>query len=239
MINHRLIIAFVLGYVSIVAQLVLMREFANVLSGNELVVGIILACWLLLTGIGSLCGNRYIKSRWRNRIISIGTLAIGAYIPVSLLALRLIKAIYLSGSIVSLSTTIFIVSGLLLPYCLISGLVLTLLTGRDKTADMAQQPRQSPTNVFLLDTLGSILGGLIFTFYMVEATTPFEVAFALACILLLASALFTIKAEGLTWGLAPLALAALSTFFYAQSPKIELWTISRIGSFPVKRSLVR
>ena len=42
-----------LGVSSIVTQIVTLREFLSVFAGNELVIGIILGNWLLLTGLGS------------------------------------------------------------------------------------------------------------------------------------------------------------------------------------------
>ena len=46
-----------LGISSIITQIILIREFLSVFSGNELVFGIILANWLLLTGIGAYIGK--------------------------------------------------------------------------------------------------------------------------------------------------------------------------------------
>ena len=46
-----------LGISSLVTQVVTLREFMNVLAGNELVIGIVLANWLLLTGCGSYLGR--------------------------------------------------------------------------------------------------------------------------------------------------------------------------------------
>ena len=52
--NH-LIVIFVLGFCAIPAQVVLMREFILIFGGNELIIGLFLAIWMLLTAGGSLC----------------------------------------------------------------------------------------------------------------------------------------------------------------------------------------
>ena len=46
-----------LGFSAFLTQLTLMRELLSAFSGNELVFGIALGSWLLLTGIGSLAGG--------------------------------------------------------------------------------------------------------------------------------------------------------------------------------------
>ena len=43
-----------LGVSSIITQLTVMRELLSLFAGNELVVGVVLANWLLLTGVGPL-----------------------------------------------------------------------------------------------------------------------------------------------------------------------------------------
>ena len=46
-----------LGLSAFLTQLTLMRELLGVLSGNELVFGVVLGSWMLLTGIGSALGR--------------------------------------------------------------------------------------------------------------------------------------------------------------------------------------
>jgi spermidine synthase len=47
----------ILGFTSIITQIVLIREFFSVFNGNELVTGIFLANWMLLTGAGAYFGK--------------------------------------------------------------------------------------------------------------------------------------------------------------------------------------
>jgi spermidine synthase len=46
--------AFILGLTSMIGQVIIIRELVVVFYGNELSLGIILACWLFWTGFGSL-----------------------------------------------------------------------------------------------------------------------------------------------------------------------------------------
>ena len=52
--GNRLIVPLALiGLTSIVAQIVLMRKLLTVFYGNELSVGVALACWLFWVSMGS------------------------------------------------------------------------------------------------------------------------------------------------------------------------------------------
>ncbi len=57
-IDRRLSLAVVaFGATSIVAQVILLRDFLSAFYGNELVIGIILANWMIITGAGSFLGK--------------------------------------------------------------------------------------------------------------------------------------------------------------------------------------
>jgi hypothetical protein len=53
--------AFMLGSTTIIAQILLLREFLTVFNGNELVIGVVLANWMVLTGIGAYLGKYPIR----------------------------------------------------------------------------------------------------------------------------------------------------------------------------------
>ena len=52
------VLLFLLGFITIISQVVFIREFITVFSGNELIVGIVLAAWMLLTGWGAYFARR-------------------------------------------------------------------------------------------------------------------------------------------------------------------------------------
>jgi len=45
---------FLMGFTAIVAQVILIRELLTSFSGNELIIGIFFANWLLLEALGSI-----------------------------------------------------------------------------------------------------------------------------------------------------------------------------------------
>jgi spermidine synthase len=50
---------FATGLTAAGVQIVFLREYLSIFSGNELVIGVILALWLLATAAGSYAGNRF------------------------------------------------------------------------------------------------------------------------------------------------------------------------------------
>ncbi|MCX6898242.1 MAG: fused MFS/spermidine synthase [Verrucomicrobia bacterium] len=116
-----------LGAASVIAQLVLMREMLAAFAGNEMVLGIILGNWLLLTGAGAwLCRA---SGRLRNRegafIGGLIFIAVAPLVQVFLLAV-LRNAVFGRGIQVGLTETVLASFVMLLPFCVASGWLLTL-----------------------------------------------------------------------------------------------------------------
>jgi spermidine synthase len=68
--------AFAAGGASLLAQVVLLREILASARGNELVLGLVLALWLVLTGVASALGGRLAPERagmWLGRLLSGAT----------------------------------------------------------------------------------------------------------------------------------------------------------------------
>ena len=117
----------VLGISSIITQIVVLREFLSVFQGNELVFGIILANWLLLTGFGSYIGKYTDKIKFKLRWWIIAQLII-AFLPFfHIIIIRNLRNLFfLYGELIDLISIILSTFLILLPYCFISGFLLTL-----------------------------------------------------------------------------------------------------------------
>ncbi len=162
--NAILISVTCLGISSIICQIVMVREFLNLFTGNELVLGLVLGNWLFLTGVGSYLGRFAGLIRRPRRLLFC--LQIGmALLPLLLLfIIRLLKQHYVPGLMLSLQDA-FLASFLALaPYCLMSGFLLPFfaaIAGTEKD-DAVQIGR-----VYSLDVLGDIIGGLLFSFCLI------------------------------------------------------------------------
>lgn len=177
-----------LGISSIATQILMMREFVNVFYGNELVLGIILANWLLLTGVGSYLG-KYLDIVKEKILLLIISQVFVALLPLfDIFLIRYLRSeFFLPGQLVDI-TQIFLSSFvLLLPYCIISGCMLTLACCVfSKRGDAA-----SIGKVYFIDNIGDILGGFLFSFIFIHLFNPFQTAFILMIVNLGAAVLLS------------------------------------------------
>ncbi len=115
------------GVSAFMTQLTLMRELLAAFSGNELIFGIVLGNWMLLTGMGSALGKT--ASRLKSPIAVLVALEILiALLPVAdVFLLRTLRnVVFIRGAEVGLTETVASCFVLLAPYCLATGYLLTL-----------------------------------------------------------------------------------------------------------------
>lgn len=164
---------FCLGVSALVTQVLVLREFLNLFAGNELVLGLILGNWLLLTGLGTLAGRRVHRLQNPYVWLMASQVALGL-LPVLLIVLiRLSKTIFLAGVAPGLGAVFCISLILLLPYCLLAGFALVLC------ARLVGGGSAALGRVYVLDMLGGIVGGLLFSFLLVFLATPVQTAILL------------------------------------------------------------
>ncbi len=218
-----------LGVSAVMTQLALMRELYAAFSGNELVLGICLGNWLLLTGAGTWVGRLLLGGRATpaggpsaardtpgqlklgitHSAASFPTDAAGAdagrlarwliigQIAVALLPLGQVAAVRVlrdvvfgRGAAVGVVGTVLGSFGFLLPFCLVSGALLTLASALlarpgppPSPGDSAPPARPAGESagalgrVYLADTAGGVAGGVLFSLVLV----PRFDHFALLC----------------------------------------------------------
>ncbi|MBI4810093.1 MAG: hypothetical protein HY800_01335, partial [Ignavibacteriales bacterium] len=171
-INSALVLAIVaLGVTAFITQIILLREFLSVFYGNELVIGIILANWMILTGLGSLVGRFSIKLKDKINSIII-TLTILSIIPIAtVFLLRFFRNIIFDiGSMVGIIQILYTSFLLLLPFCLLSGFSFTLFS---ETISEKYKSNLIP-KVYSFESLGSMIGGIVFSFVMIYFFETFQ-----------------------------------------------------------------
>ncbi|HEX7576398.1 MAG TPA: hypothetical protein VF430_00005, partial [Verrucomicrobiae bacterium] len=165
--ERRLVLLAVgaLGVSCVMTQLALMRELLGAFSGNELVLGVVLGNWLLLMGIGTWLGRT--SDKLRNPLaVLVGMQILVAVLPLlQVFVLRALRyVIFIRGAEVGVSETVSSAFVLLLPYCVVAGYALTLacsLLARDEGA-------LGIGHVYVADGIGSIGGGVLFSFVLVR-----------------------------------------------------------------------
>ena len=153
-----------LGFTSIVSQIVLLREFLSVFFGNELIIGIILANWMILTGAGAYAG-KFMERSARSAPVARLALILGAILPIVTIAgLRMLRNIVFPvGTMIGILPSAAGACIILLPYCFISGFVFTLLVRC--IAD--QSDSGVIARVYAWEAVGSTIGGLLFSIILV------------------------------------------------------------------------
>lgn len=194
------------GVCSVVAQLLLIREFLALFRGNEYVISLILFNWLLLGGCGTFLA-RTVRDRWCSRPLLAGlSLLLAALSVLQIPLIRLLREqFFIHGASVGFYSTFCFILATMLPYCLLVGFALPygLFVLR------REAPGYPGASVYMADTLGDVGGGALFTFVLVYLVTPLQAQLLAGLPLLLCTVLLFTGRERRTWLLRSLLLLPL------------------------------
>jgi spermidine synthase len=245
--TRRLVLlsVFALGIGAVVTQLALLREMLSVFDGNEMVLGILLGNWLLLTGAGSWLGRSSRQARKPLRLLVPSQMLVAVLPLLQVVALRSLRNIvFTRGAMINASETVLASLLVLAPFCLVSGYVLTLacsiLTRRAEDDDRVAQmlPGKKPYHdealeigrVYVADSLGSILGGVLFSFGLVLVLDHFGALCVPAALNLALAAVMAWRWEARGLGVVALVLLAGLALTWRMD---ELTTQLHHGAVPV------
>ncbi len=195
------------GVSAVMSQLVLMREMLGVFCGNEMVLGVILGNWLLLTGLGAWAGWTAKRIKHAAAVLIVLQVLIAVMPVAQVFALRTLRnLVFLPGTMIGPVPTVLGSLAILAPYCVVSGYTLTLACDL-----LARRQGQSGIGrVYLADSVGSIIGGLAFTFVLVGVAGHFGMLYVPAVLNLVAAGAVAIRFAKRT--LAALAAVVLAGF---------------------------
>ncbi len=179
-----------IGFTSVIAQIVLMRELIVVFYGNEISLGIMLAGWLLWTAVGSSVTGR-VSASWRDSRALMACLEtlIAAVFPLTIFAVRASRPVLQSvpGEILGPAPMFLTSFTTLSAFCLLSGGLFA--AGSRLCADEARTSTASAaSSVYLLEAAGSGLGGVLASLVLIRYCPSFEIALFVALLNLLAAA---------------------------------------------------
>jgi spermidine synthase len=154
-----------LGVSSVMTQLALMRELLCAFAGNEMVLGIALGLWLLLTGLGTSLGRTADKLRNPLAVLFTAQILIAVIPLAQVFAVRALRnVVFVRGAEVGVTGTVLSAAVLLLPFCIVAGYTLTLACSiLNRCGDASGAGR-----VYVADSLGSVAGGALFSFVLVR-----------------------------------------------------------------------
>ncbi len=168
-----------LGMTALATQIILLREFVSVFQGNELVIGVVLAGWMMLTGAGAFLGRFSVHLSPRRSVPAAALVCSGMLPPATVLLLRTTRNfVFTAGSMVGILQALSASLVLLAPFCLLSGFLFTFfvhlissIAGENRTA-----------SVYAWESLGSTAGGVILTFALAAFLETFQTLFVLLLI---------------------------------------------------------
>ncbi len=167
------------GFIAIVMQIIIIREFLIIFSGNELSLGIILFNWLFLEALGSgWLAKLFSKVKDNQRAYLVLQIFISLSLPLTIWLSRTTKANLgiFYGEAVNLPQMFLISFITLLGFSILDGLQFFFACRlfSDKPAD------RNITQAYILEALGMLLGGVVFTYIFLPLFNSFQIAFLLA-----------------------------------------------------------
>ncbi|ACB84490.1 fused MFS/spermidine synthase [Natranaerobius thermophilus] len=181
-----------IGITGMMGQLLLLRELLVTFYGNELVIGIVIANWVIMEAIGSFFGGKISTSQssklWYFLFLALYALVLPAALYFSRTAVVILFDV-LPGESINIWEH-FLSSILILVFpALIHGALYPLGTAMLKDVrDSANVnlSRQSAGDVYILENLGTLIGGLFFTIILVDKYHSFTLGIAITVVHLMA-----------------------------------------------------
>ncbi len=183
-----------MGFSFAVTQSLLIREFLVAFYGNELSIGLILGNWLLLEALGSGWLGR-LADRWGAKPSSFAALQVlfALFLPLCLLAITMIRRLVgaVPGEGVGLIPIFWSSFLLLAPLGLIDGAMFAF--GCRSYIHLVGEEATSIGRVYVLEALGGIVGGVIFTYLFIPFLHALQVVLILSALNLVAAALILVS----------------------------------------------
>ncbi len=203
---------FVLGFTAILSQIVLLREFLLVFGGNELVCGLVLANWMILTGTGAFIGRISRRAGYNGNFVFYALILLGLIPPVTVFLINNFKNIVFEpGIAIGLFQILYSTLIILLPFCFLSGFLFTWLATR-LSLNMKTNLIEK---AYAFESIGSIIGGGLFSFVLVYFLTTYQVLGVLLSVNVLAGFLLLsrLRLNAYRIILLLLSLAMVTVFF--------------------------
>ena len=193
--RQRLVLLAVgaLGVSCVMTQLALMRELLGAFSGNEMVLGVVLGLWLLLMGIGARLGSTAGKLRSPLAALAVIQVLVAVLPPLQVFLLRVLRnVVFIRGAAVGVTETVGASFVLLLPYCLVAGYALTLAC----SILVREGDPSGIGRAYVTDSIGSIIGGILFSFVLVQFLDHIAILLIPALLNLTLAALLGFRVQG-------------------------------------------
>ncbi len=210
-VNKSLIIWSIIGtgISSITVQLVTVREFLTQFQGNEITISLVLFVWLLLNGAGSHASRIFRVSRAVSYSLLIFFIAVWPLLQI--IIIRYFRdMVILHGASPGFYQILFYITVTTAPYAFLTGYILP------GALDLLKSNYYDFTSgeLYLTDSAGDILGGAVFSFFLVYWLNPFKTIAVTSSLLILISFNLLIKRKK---SRAVIVLLFITAMFYVCS----------------------
>jgi spermidine synthase len=175
-----LFLFYLIGFNALSAQIIYIREFLVVFSGNEIALGFILGNWLLWTALGSFIGG---KRRFIEYGLSWQILLLAFFIPITVILIRLSKLLMhpipgeIPGFLEIYLTTFFILAPVSF---LLGGLFVSC--SRLFASKLKVTIARAVARVYLWESLGAAVGGLLLSLVLFRLFSALSIVLLLSLI---------------------------------------------------------
>ena len=174
------------GCYATIAQVLIIREFLVVFFGSELCIGIILGTWLFGVASGAATGGR-IASRFKNHLSAFIVILVlmCAILPLEIVSIRVLRIILNvpAGQYIPMLSLLFSALCIITPFSFAIGFIFP--TGCNVIRGFTSDSAADIGFVYILESIGSLIGGLLFTFVLIARFQPFAITLILNCIMFL------------------------------------------------------
>ena len=165
-----------IGCYATIAQVMLIREFLNIFYGNELCLGIVFGAWFLGIATGAFAGAKIEHVFEHAATVFVITLMVMCFVlPLQIVFVRGVRGLLSVGvgEYISILPLLLTSIGLILPFSFVIGFIFPfsskVISGatRDAAVDIGV--------VYIVESMGSLFGGLLFSFFLVSRFHPFKI----------------------------------------------------------------
>jgi spermidine synthase len=228
---HFVLACTVLGFSSMVAQIVLFREMMVSFYGNELTLGVMLSVWLFWVGVGSALGNRISGGKvYSPGKLSFWYLVISVALPLTIILVRFSKQILgtVPAEVIGFFPMLFFAFAAMSLFCLVMGIAFVL---NSKSWRFDEGLVFAVNRVYMWESLGAAWGGVLVTFVLIPNFSNFKITHLLVClnlvlfVFLLAGGLKR-WIKGSLW--AVVILAAGASFIWNLDESLDRYSVGKV-----------
>ena len=226
------IAAITIGFSGLVAQILLLREFLIIFSGNEFSIGVILANWLILEAFGAFYLGRMVEiTKNKLETFTLITLLFSISLLITVYLIRILKGMMgvSIGESIGFFPMFYSSFLLLLPVSVLHGALFTFSC--HIYSMFSAQDASSAGRVYAYETVGMVIGGITCTYLIIPYLDTFQASSGLAvlnsgvCLAILAPQWKTGRFQKIT-----LIITSIITFLFlvltSQAHKLHTYSIT-------------